>query len=504
VTISPTLARPAGSISRVIPLVAGVLALAATALVAGFVLTDPRGLRVLLAAALVVVFAGTGFIAPRRLVYTLSVWLVVLGFLRRLISEWSPAQGPADLLLLVDPAAILILFLVAARSGAFRHRTIFANALLALSVLVVLGALNPLQGSLTAGLAGLLFVLVPTLGFWVGRVFCDDRTLSRILVLVAVFSVAEALYGLTQTFGGFPRWDSAWIATHQDVYAALYVGDYIRPFASFSSFAEYSYFLAIGLVVWIALAARRGLFLLALSASLLLAVGIFYASTRIAIVALVAALGLTIAARRRLPIGVAALVTASLLLVVPIVARHFEHTGSGAGVAGSLASHQIGGLANPLDPQQSTLGNHVALLKLGLVSAFHNPIGNGIGGVTIAGAKFGGVEQSTEADPSNVAVALGLPGLLTYLVLVVTGFRQTYGLAVRRHEALAYVALAVITLTFLQWLNGGQYSIAFLLWLIFGWVDRSASGTGRLPKADQADRLESGLKVPPEREVEGK
>jgi hypothetical protein len=27
-------------------------------------------------------------------------------------------------------------------------------------------------------------------------------------------------------------------------------------------------------------------------------------------------------------------------------------------------------------------------------------------------------------------------------------------------------------LTFLQWLNGGQYAIAFLLWLTFGWIDR--------------------------------
>ncbi len=175
------------------------------------------------------------------------------------MSGYGAASGPADLLLLVGPAAILVLFLVAARHGAVQNRTSLANALLVLSLLVLLGAVNPLQGSLLAGLAGLLFVLVPTLGFWIGRVLCDDATLRKVLLAVACFAVAEAAYGLVQTFAGFPSWDSAWIATHQEQYAALYVGDFIRPFGSFSSFAEYSYFLGIGLIVWVAIAARRRL-----------------------------------------------------------------------------------------------------------------------------------------------------------------------------------------------------------------------------------------------------
>jgi hypothetical protein len=471
VTVSPGPVRPAGSSPRVLSMTAGVVGVTAFALVGGVVLTDPRGLRALLAAAAAVFFAGIGFLAPRRLIFALVVWLALLGFLRRFVSQWSPAAGPADLLLLVGPAAIVVLFLVAARSGAFRRRTTFANAVLALNLLVLLGAVNPLQGSFTAGLAGLLFVLVPTLAFWIGRVFCDDTTLTRVLVLVAFFSLGEAIYGLAQTFIGFPSWDSAWIATHEDLYAALYVGDFIRPFAGFSSFAEYGYFLAIGLIVWVALAVRGRAMLLALSASFLLAVAVFYASTRTVLVALVAVLGVTAAARYRFPIGVAALVTAALLVSVPVVAKYFQHAGSG-GAAATLASHQVGGLANPLDPQQSTLRGHLTLLKLGVVSAIHNPIGNGIGGVTIAGAKFGGVEQSTEADPSNMAVALGVPGLLVYLVLVATGFSQAYRLAVRRRDGIAIVALGVVTLTFLQWLNGGQYAIAFLLWLTFGWIDR--------------------------------
>jgi hypothetical protein len=468
-TASSALGRPGVSVSRAITPAAAALLLAGAALIAGFALTDPRGLRALLAAALVVVFAGLGFLAPRRVLYALVVWLIVLGFVRRFVTEWS-APGPADLLLLVGPAVVMVLFLVAARSGAFQKRTTFANAVLVLSLLVLLGAINPLQRSLTAGAAGLLFILVPTLGFWIGRVLCDDATLKRVLTIAAVFSIAEAAYGLAQTFIGFPRWDSAWIASHQEQYAALYVGDSLRPFGSFSSFAEYSFFLAIGLTVWVAVAARRRVF--GALMAVVLVIAIFYASGRGVVVLLVAAFGMTIAAKRRFPLAIAAVATAAFLILIPLVASHFDQSPQGAGAAASLASHQIGGLANPLDPQHSTLRGHLTLLKSGLTSAYHNPLGYGIGGVTIAGAKFGGVEQATEADPSNMAVALGFPGILAYLIVVGSGLRHAYRLAVARGDALSFIALAIAVLMLLQWLNGGQYAVALLLWLVLGWADQ--------------------------------
>jgi hypothetical protein len=67
----------------------------------------------------------------------------------------------------------------------------------------------------------------------------------------------------------------------------------------------------------------------------------------------------------------------------------------------------------------------------------------------------------------------------------VSGFGQAYRLALRRRDTLAFISLAVVTLTFLQWLNGGQYSIAFLLWLTLGWIDRHAN-TQRRPEATAA------------------
>ena len=55
---------------------------------------------------------------------------------------------------------------------------------------------------------------------------------------------------------------------------------------------------------------------------------------------------------------------------------------------------------------------------------------------------------------------------LVYLVLVGTGLFQAYRVAVVRRDALALVALAIAALVVLQWLNGGQYSVALILWLV--------------------------------------
>jgi hypothetical protein len=108
----------------------------------------------------------------------------------------------------------------------------------------------------------------------------------------------------------------------------------------------------------------------------------------------------------------------------------------------------------------------------GIWSGFTNPLGRGISTVTIAGEKFGSQGGSTETDPSNVAIALGLPGLCLYLLIVWQGFAGAYRLAVTQRSTLAFAALGLLSVTFLQWLNGGQYAVAYLPWLVLGWVDR--------------------------------
>ena len=75
-----------------------------------------------------------------------------------------------------------------------------------------------------------------------------------------------------------------------------------------------------------------------------------------------------------------------------------------------------------------------------------------------------------------MAVALGLPGLIAYLFVLVLGIRVVYRTACARRDPLALIALGIVTVTFLQWFNGGLYSVAFLPWLAMGWADSVDSG----------------------------
>jgi len=342
---------------------------------------------------------------------------------------------------------------------------------------MVLGALNPRQGSLSAGVTSLLYTLVPLLAFWIGRGLCTDAVLTRVLWVITGFAVVTALYGLAQTFVGFPSWDKNW-ALQQTTYAALGVFPagggalVIRPFGTFSSAAEYGSFAAIGLAILLAALVRRRWSLLALAVIALLGLAIFLEASRGIVVACIIAAALIWTAYRRIRLLPAVVLVAAAVLVVPLGLR-LANFGSTTGGAQTLIGHQIGGLSNPFNPQTSTLGTHASLVVQGVKEGFRNPLGVGLSAVTIAGQKFGGtIQAGTEADPSNMAVALGLPGLAVYLVVLYLAFRSGYGVARRRRGVLSLAALGILAVTVLQWLNGGQYAVAWLPWLVLGWIDR--------------------------------
>jgi hypothetical protein len=450
-----------------------------TVIVAGvFVLAfvHPSLIRPVLLIALIPLVAGVGLLAPSTLIYVLAVWLVALGLVRRLVDTTAPSSlgGLGDPLLLVEPAVMIILLAVASQKGAFRHRTRLANAVLVLTVLAAVEIVNPLQGSPLVGIGGALFVLVPILAFWVGRALVDEQILRRLFQLVAVLALAAVAYGLFQQLRGLPSWDSAWVQTSG--YAALNVGGVIRPFGTFSSAAEYATFLGIGLVIWAATFTKRAVFLVALAAACLLGYGIFYESSRGIVVLGVGALALMLAARLGLRPAFALAAGLLGLLALSFVAGHFASSSSAPAASNpgaALVQHQVQGLANPFSSQDSTLSGHFSEMVDGFRSALTVPVGHGTGSVTIAASRYGGSVKGTEVDPSNVGVALGLPGLAAYLVVVVVGLLKLYRTAAITRTWWTLAALGVVIATFLQWTNGGQYAVAWLPWLVLGWVDRT-------------------------------
>jgi hypothetical protein len=393
------------------------------------------------------------------------------------------APTSADPVLLIGPLLMVVLLVIAAERGAFEQRTRLATAVLVLNILTILGAFNPLQGSLRGGVAGLLFVLIPTLAFWIGRGLVDDGTLAGLFKFVAVVAVLAAAYGLFQTFNGFPHWDAAWINAHKQDFSGLTVDRVTRAFASFSAPSEYAIFLAIGLVAWLAYGLRTAL---PLTVGVIAAIGvaIWYEGSRGVVVSLLIALTVVAGAWRGWRIGPSVVVAALLVVMLPYVVGHVAAVRGGAAVSASTSpfvARQVAGLSNPTSSTASTFNAHLDLFRGGLTSVVHDPFGKGTGVITIAGSKYGTQSAGTESDPSNAAVAFGVPGLVAYLVVFVAGLVGMYRLAVRRRDALSLIALGVLVVTALQWLNGGNYAVAFLPWLVLGWMDRSRLEADRPP-----------------------
>ena len=442
----------------------------------GALLAASVSLHIVLALAILPIVLTVVWTSPRTTILGLAFWLVALGMVRRLVGSGG-STGLGDPLLLVGPTVLVLLFVVAGGRGALRGRSPLANAVALLSLLALIEVVNPLQGGLTVGLGGLLFILVPMLAFWAGRALLDDATLRRLFRLIAVLSVFSAIYGLLQEFIGFPSWDARWISSNG--YTALNVGGVIRAFSTFASSQEYAAFLSIGLVVLVANLGgpRRALLPLQLGAIGLVGTALVLSSVRTSVVLTVVALGTMAAARCGLRLGTALLAGVVAVALLSIALSHIPlspETGMSAAAypTGVLLQHDISGLANPTG-KNSSLPGHLAETFDGIKSAFSLPIGHGTGSVTLAAGRLGGSGGvGTENDIGNAGTALGLAGLLLYLVVLVRGLGGAYRLTARRRDALALATLGLVTVALFQWLNGDLYSVAWLVWLGLGWVDR--------------------------------
>jgi hypothetical protein len=430
----------------------------------------PATARGAIAAGLVALAAVQWAVDWRGLVVALAAWLVPLGFLRRLLTELAP-RGGADPLLLVAPAALALLLVSAMRNGTLSRRSALTTAVLALNVMTLLEVGNLSVAPLVAGVAALLFVLVPQLAFWVGRV-APDVTLRATLRVLAVLSLVVAGYGLLQNFAGFFPWDRRWISEVASGYLSLHIGTAVRAFGMSTSSAEYAWILAIGIVCWLVLPV--GSRWIVPAAVTLLATALVLASARAVLVLLVAAVVLVAAARLAVP-GIAALLLVALALVaVSLVATLVVPQTLTASATSDLLRHQVAGLANPLDPDSSTLLGHIAIAVHGLGSVGQYPFGRGIAAITL-GTKFGGEATQTEVDLSNTAVAFGPIGAIVFAVVLYLGFRLAYRTASETRTPIALAALGILVATSGQWLNGGNYAVAWLPWLLLGWLDRPAT-----------------------------
>ena len=458
---------------------------------AGWLLSYPGGSRLAIVGVMLAAVAGLGAMSARLLVPALMVWLAALGLMRRLLTELVEPTT-FDLLLLVGPSVVIALLIGTSTVRGPASRSRLTRLVAVLAVLAIVAAVNPLNGAPVAGIGSLLFVLIPLLAYWIG-VRIHDTTLMDSLLIVGALSVVAAAYGLYQSFEGFPSWDRHWIETSG--YAALNVGGEIRSFSSFSSASEYAAYTAVGLTIVCAFLFRRGRFLpMMLPLIALLGTALFLASSRGVVFKMVAALGLMLAARIGMRFSAAVAVALALVLLLPPAVSKIAPENSG----NPVIAHQVGGLANPTSQETLTLDIHASIVADALGQAVRNPLGSGLSKVTIAGGRLGGGSTEVgggvagaETDIESSAIAMGIPGLLVFLAVLGLGFSRLFGLARDEPGFLPLAGLGILTVTALQWLNGGQYAVGILPWLILGWAEArhltrsaqmSAGAEGREPE----------------------
>jgi hypothetical protein len=435
------------------------------------------------------------------MVMLLPIWLVMVGLLRRLTAGGGNVAFSGDPVIIVGPLALLILWLLVASKPKFGlNFSKLARTVFAFNVVCLLEAFNPAQHSLMTGVGGLLFIMIPSLAFWLGRYFGEEGLILRLVWTVAYMGLFAAAYGLYQQFHGFPTWDLNWIATKG--YGALNLGSgVIRPFSTFSSAQEYAVFMAVALVAWVALlGSRTRIFLpLHVAAIVIISVALFYESQRTSLFLAVLALGVMGASRRGLRPLFVGLAGIGAVMVLIVFAGSFGGGGGGntatsSSSAGSVAaSHQLSGITDPTGAN-SSLPGHLAATRKGIVQGFTHPLGHGSGSVNLASSKYtsNNTLHGTEFDPGNMGIAFGVSGIIIYLMMLRNVLSSAYRLARERKDALGLFVIGLVSATLFQWTNGDLYSVCWLVWLFLGFTDKLAgqsavsTGENTLARASQS------------------
>ncbi len=456
----------------------------ATIALSGLIIAaDSSLLRVAIAVLVVGALALVSVLRAQTAVVMTICCLPFLALARRML---IPVAGWTswDALLIIAPVVSLILahraFVLERRPLANDPLSKLVGAVLLLSLLE---SVNPAGGSLSAGIVGLLYAAAPLAWFFIGRELADERLVNIVLTSTVVVGVAVALYGLWQTTVGLPSWDAEW--ANVTGYAALSVGGATRAFGSFSSSAEYGTFVGIAFVVaFVAVLHGR---LIALTALPVLGIALFLESSRGIVVLVLAGVVMVMGMRTgRVTVTLAcsalALGAAGLIITVygPQLTDAAQHSGN------PFVAHQVAGLLNPFDPNQSSLTTHQSMVSTGVGASFGHPLGLGLAAINPQGARFAATATAaTELDISNAFVALGPLGGVLFLAVVILTLVQTSRLALLQTKLAGLALVGLLAAALGQWLNGGYYAVAPLLWLLVGWANHEWVSHRSVAKPDE-------------------
>jgi hypothetical protein len=426
--------------------------------------------QTLVAGILMFVAVQLAIVSPRTAIICTLIFIPISGDLRRIMLFYI-GKVDRDPLLLVGPASLGILLLVLIFKGQLDLTTRFSRMIFCLSILMVLQVFNPLQGSLTLGLVGVLFFLVPLSWYWIGQHYGSEEFMEKVFFFgILPVAIAASAYSLHQLTFGLSDYQLHWL--EESGMKRMNLMNVPRPLAFFNSAQECGMFMGVASVFLMAAALtgrnRKLLFLL----PLFLVVVAFQGSRGTVVVTLFtmcvmwavngrAAGSWITRMTRALIFGFGSLIyilttTSSLDASTPVA---------------PILSHHSKGLTRP---GESTLPDHLKMAAWGVyVGTIKNPIGYGIGATTIAANEVADDEDvgNMEVDISNLFISLGVGGGILYVFIVVHIFRRAVRLWTTTYSFTALAIFGTCVILAAHYLTGTCYSTAAFSWFAIGALD---------------------------------
>ena len=448
-------------------------------------------LRAWLLSALVWVLALPILVSLEAGLVAMMLFEPLRGLIRRsqyLIVEYA-TQDPIHL---VSPIVTVMALVVLLRS---RRLTIFlatplAGSVSLLGLIYILEIFNPLQGTLFAGFAGALFLLVPLVWFYFGQTVPEEFLVTA-LRLVIILGLLTSLYGVYQLVFGYPGFEQYWIE-NTEFYESIHVGNVERALATFSSAEEWGRYTEIGAIAAFGFAAgakrikaRAGW----LACGAALSGFVLLTGQRTAVFGLM--LGVTVLVLLggrsfKSVLARFALLALPVVLVIafvkPPTAEEMWSKGDDQTVS-TLLLHTQRGTLEPVGEEslQERFKNWSYLLTSVIPS---RPLGAGLGAGNLGQRRFNSDYDYPPIDNSiiQLAIACGIPGALLFISIL----SRTTWLAFRQARRtppddpsapVARMLAAIISALVLNSVFGLTftiYSIAPLAWLMIGRISSNS------------------------------
>jgi hypothetical protein len=409
------------------------------------------------------------------------------GFLRRAQYLFLP-YSQTDPIHIVTPFVTILAFamLLQRRRFTIFRQTQLAGLVSILGLIYFLQIFNPLQGGLSVGFSGALFVLVPVAWFYFGQTV-KSSFLETGFRLMVVLGLLTSLYGVYQLTYGFPSFEQYWI-DNTEFYNSISVGNVKRALATYSSAEEWGRYIELGAIIAFGFAAggvgylRRGMWAVGGAGLTLM---LLLTGQRTAIFGLIlGCMMLVLMSARTMRGGLCRLLLllapALLIAVLSKAPTNDDMLSHGEDERmGAVLSHTTRGTLDPTheDSLQERIKNWT-FLATELVP--YRPFGLGLGGTSLGAWRFNSELDLPPIDSYFISTVItcGLPAALLFMWILIRATKISWR-AFRRAEPGSVdarswrIAAALMPVLILNSLFGNTftlYSVAPVGWLLVGWI----------------------------------